>query len=252
MILRNLNQDSEKCFEIFNTFSKQSITKYKGTSDILLSDTSTAARSFTGGALTYNKLTIGGATGTSTTTIGNATTFSELASTKTVAHTITFSANPTITTWSVTGTAGNVVTVNSSTAGTQRTITVTNKTDGIDYLSVQDISSVNRTPITFYAGANSTNSGNNNGVAFISSSTASPQTAYLLTSGTTFTVPSDWNSSNNSIYMIGAGGDTTSPVTTITAPAAGTSYTNNTSFNVSITDTDNVGLSSCSYQISNN
>jgi len=52
--------------------------------------------------------------------------------------------------------------------------------------------------------------------------------------------------------MIGAGGDSTSPVTTITAPAAGTSYTNNTSFNVSITDTDNVGLSSCSYQISNN
>jgi hypothetical protein len=192
---------------VWSTGTTTGLTFNKGTSDILLSDTSTAARSFTTGALTYNKITIGGLTGISTTTITNSgAVFNELASIKTVAHTISFTANQTITTWSVKGTAGNVVTVNSTAAGTQRIITVTNKTDGIDYLNVQDISNSNIAPITFYAGANSTNSGNNNGIAFIASSTASPQTAYLLTSGTTFTVPSDWNSSNNNIYMIGAAG----------------------------------------------
>lgn len=35
MILRNLNQDPEKCFEIFDAFSKQSVNKYKGKTDIL-------------------------------------------------------------------------------------------------------------------------------------------------------------------------------------------------------------------------
>ena len=191
---------------VWTTAITTGLTFNKGSSDILLSDNSTTARVFGGGALTYNKLTIGGSTSTSTCTLQGAATFSELASTKTVAHTIAFQANQTITTWSVKGTTGNVVTVNSSSTGTQRTVNVTNKTDGIDYLNVRDISNSNIAPITFYAGANSTNSGNNNGIAFIASSTASPQTAYLLTSGTTFTVPSDWNSSNNNIYMIGAGG----------------------------------------------
>ena len=99
----------------------------------------------------------------------------------------------------------NSVILRSSATGTQRAITVTNKTNGIDYLNVRDINAANSAPITFYAGANSINSGNNSNIAFISSNTASPQTAYILTSGTTFTVPADWNSSNNNIYMIGAG-----------------------------------------------
>jgi len=35
MILRNLNQELEKCFDIFNTFSKRSSSKYQGKPDIL-------------------------------------------------------------------------------------------------------------------------------------------------------------------------------------------------------------------------
>lgn len=140
------------------------LTFNKDTANILLSNTSTTARTFTGGSLVYNKLTIGGTTGTSTTTIGGVNTFSELASTKTVAHTITFSANQTITTWTVTGTAGNVVTVNSNNVGIRRTITLGNVTSGIDYLSVKDIgiTDTNR----FYVGVNSTDGGNNLNVYF--------------------------------------------------------------------------------------
>jgi hypothetical protein len=144
------------------------LTFNKDTANILLSNTTTTARTFAGGGRTYNKLTIGGTTGTSTTTITGANSFTELASTKTVAHTILFAVNQgTIETWSVTGTAGNVVTVNSSSAGTRRTFSLTNSTAGlIDYLSVKDIgvNQANR----FYVGDNSINGGNNLNVYFVS------------------------------------------------------------------------------------
>ena len=190
-----------------NFTSPSNLTFNKGTANILLSDTTTAARTFNGATYTYNKLTIGGTTGTSTLTLGdgNSTfTLSELASTKTVAHTIQLpqiaGVSLTIDTWSVTGTAGNVVTVNSSAAGTQRTLNFTNVTSGIDYLSVTDIgvNQANR----FYAGLNSLNGGNNTNVYF----TANAQTKVVfITSGTSFTIPSDF-SSLVSVETIGGGG----------------------------------------------
>jgi hypothetical protein len=141
------------------------LTLNKDTADILLSNTTTSARTFAGGGRSYNKLTIGGATGTSILAITGLNSFTELASTKTVAHTVRFSANQnTIDTWSITGTAGNVVTVNSSSTGTRRTFNLTNVTSGIDYLAVRDIgiNQANR----FYVGTNSTDNGNNLNVIF--------------------------------------------------------------------------------------
>jgi hypothetical protein len=143
------------------------LTFNKDTANILFSDTSATAREFRGSSigLSYNKLTIGGATGTSVTTITGNSSFTELASTKTVAHTVSLSSNlGTIDTWSITGTAGNVVTVNSTNTGLQRNFNLTNVTSGIDYLSVRDIgvNQANR----FYVGANSTNGGNNSNVIF--------------------------------------------------------------------------------------
>jgi hypothetical protein len=80
----------------------------------------------------------------------------------------------TIGTWSITGTAGNVVTVNSSIAGSQRNVNLTNVTSGIDYLAVRDIA-VNQAN-RFYVGANSTDNGNNSNVIF----TAAPSGAQTL------------------------------------------------------------------------
>lgn len=188
---------------VWNAATITGLTFNKDTANILLSDTSATARFFQGGTLTYNKLTIGGATGASTTSMQGACSFSELASTKTVAHTISFDANQTITTWSVTGTSGNVVTVNSSTVGTLRILTITNKTSGINYLNIKDIQSVNTAPVTFWAGANSTNAGNNKNIAFADGATTQ---AYILSSGTSFTTPVDWNNAANNIYLIGGGG----------------------------------------------
>jgi hypothetical protein len=129
----------------------------KGTADILLSSTSTAARTFNALSVSsYNKLTIGGTTGTSTLTI-NATSgaqFTELASTKTVAHTIALGTSTlTFGKWSVTGTSGNVVTLTGT--GTNHQLAGA-CTDGIDYLAMGSIGFAATSPAEFYAGANST------------------------------------------------------------------------------------------------
>lgn len=150
---------------VWNAATTTNLTLNKNTANILLSNTTTTARTFTGGGLTYNKLTVGGATGTSILTINGTNSFTELASTKTVAHTVRFSSDQgTIGIWSITGTSGNVVTVDSNTAGTRRTFNLTNVTSGINFLSVKDIG-VNQTD-RFYVGTTSTNVSNNLNVIF--------------------------------------------------------------------------------------
>jgi hypothetical protein len=177
---------------------------------INLTNTTTTARTMImGTGLSYGTINIGGATGTSTTTIdatvNNITTFS---STKTVAHTIRFTTSVTIANWTVTGTAGNVVTVNSSSVGTQTPIAYSGSRINLDYMSFTDVNfsytlgAAN--PYRVYAGANSVNGGNNNGIAFIN---GIGRTAYRLTTGTSWTVPADWLPGNtNTIHLIGAGG----------------------------------------------
>ena len=183
-----------------------SLTFSAASSTINLTSTSTSARTFTGGGLTYGTLNIGGTTGTSTTTISNGNIFNTLSSTKTVAHTIAFNANQSITNWTVTGTVGNVVTINSAVVGTQRTIVYSGSQINLNFMSFQDIAFSYTlgpaNPYLVYAN-NSTNLGNNEGIAFFNGVT---QRAYRLTSGTAWTVPVDWNNSNNVIHMIGAGG----------------------------------------------
>jgi hypothetical protein len=158
---------------VWTTQTTTGLTFNKDTADILLSNTTSTARTFNGGGLSFNKLTIGGATGTSILSFNRNDSFTELASTKTVAHTITNNTNIAITvdTWTVTGSSGNVVTLNSSVSGAQRTWNITNVTSGIDFLNVKD-TKVNQTN-RFYVGANSTDSGNNLNVIF----TAPPGTA---------------------------------------------------------------------------
>jgi hypothetical protein len=126
----------------------------KGTANIVLSDTSTSLRVFDGAGLSYNKLTIGGTTGTSTLNINGNNQFTELASTKTVAHTIAFGlSTQTFGKWTVTGTAGNVVTLTGT--GTSHVLAGA-ATSGIDYLAMGSIGFAATSPGEFYAGANST------------------------------------------------------------------------------------------------
>lgn len=144
---------------VFNLSSATStdLTLYKGTANILLSNTSTTARTFEGNGFSFGKLTIGGTTGTSTTTINGNNQFTELASTKTVAHTIALgSTTQTFGKWTVTGTVGNVVTLTGT--GTSHVL-AGGCTSGIDYLAIGSIRFAATSPGEFYAGANSTASG---------------------------------------------------------------------------------------------
>lgn len=152
---------------VWNMTTITGLTFNKNTANILISSNSTSSRTFAGGNLSYNKFTIGGSA-TSTFNFQNNDSFTELASTKTVAHTIVnnTSTGVTIDVWSVTGSPGNVVIVNSSAAGVRRTYNITNSTAGINYLAVQDINISQ--PNKFYVGANSTDNGNNINVIFSS------------------------------------------------------------------------------------
>lgn len=143
------------------------LTFNKGTANIVLSNTTTSARTFAGGGLTYNNLEIGGSTGTSTLTFTGSNTFDTISSTKTVAHTISFTSGTTTTVsdWTVQGTSGNIVTINAVTSGSQATLDKSGGgTINVDYVSIQDS---NATPgSTWYAGLNSVNVSNNTGWIF--------------------------------------------------------------------------------------
>jgi hypothetical protein len=172
---------------------------YKGTADILLSNTTTSARTFTGSGFSYNKLTIGGATGTSTLTITSNNQFTELASTKTVAHTIALgSTTQTFGKWSVTGTSGNVVTV----TGTGNSRINGSRVSGVDYLAMGTTKLVTTgllaSPAEFYAGANSTGTGD----GIILEDAPTPVTRYWVGgTGTWNATTTNWSATSG-----GAGG----------------------------------------------
>jgi fibronectin-binding autotransporter adhesin len=181
-------------------------TLIAGTSTIVLSDTSTSGRIFNGGGLYYNKLTIGGATGTSTLTITGSNTFGELASTKTVAHTILFPINTTTTVgrWAITGTVGNAVTVNTEFAATAFNLFIAGPANsGIDYLSIRDCTVDAVSPGEFYVGANSTNVSGNTRVIF--TATPAPRTLYWV-GGT-----GNWSSTTKWDTTSGGGGGAAIP-----------------------------------------
>lgn len=172
-------------------------TFYKGTANIVLSDTSTTARTFGGGNFSFNKLTIGGTTGTSTLTINDTNQFTELASTKTVAHTIALgSTTQTFGAWTVSGSPGNVVTVTGT--GTSHVI-AGSRVSGVDYLAMGSIGFAATSPGEFYAGANST--GTN--ATIIKTDAPTPVTRYWVGGTGTWdaTTTTKWSASSG-----GAGG----------------------------------------------
>jgi Concanavalin A-like lectin/glucanases superfamily len=125
--------------------------------------------------------------------------------------------------WNVIGSAGDITTINSGTAGSLATITrnyaVNDATyaGSTDYVSLKDIQFLpsntlgdGSLPNIWWAGSHSTNLGNNFGVTFTDWSgyaTTSVKAYYISnTSTTSWTTPADWNPANNIVHMIGGGG----------------------------------------------
>lgn len=129
---------------------------------------------FSGGGLTYNNLWLA-ATSTGIYSIVGSNTFNDFKM-NTPPHTINFTAGntQTVTTFTVAGTSGNLITLQSGTSGSAWNIAKAGGgTIGSDYLSVKDSAA---TPgSTWYAGTNSTNVSGNTGWTFTDA--PSPNTA---------------------------------------------------------------------------
>jgi hypothetical protein len=110
------------------------MTLNAGTSTISM--TSASAKTFAGGGLTYYNLNQGGA---GALTISGSNTFNNITNTL-QPSTVTFTAGltQTVSNFSLAGTAGNLVTINSATPGSQFTLSKASGTVNAQYLSIQD------------------------------------------------------------------------------------------------------------------
>lgn len=193
----------------FNNAAPTGFTTTAGTGTGSISMTGTS-QSFVGGGSTFNCALNRGNSG-SLTLVG-ANTFSNITNSyaATGATTILFpiGATTTVADFTGSGTSGKLFSLLSELSGTKTTIAYSGATRvSSNFLSVRDLdftpfATDGTAPYRWYAGASSTNSGNNTGIAFVGSTS----TAYLITSGTSWTVPVDWVDANNAIHLIGGGG----------------------------------------------
>jgi hypothetical protein len=206
---------------VWRVQNNTNLTFFASIATIVLTDTSAANRTFDGGTLYYNKLTIGGTTGTSTLTIIGNNTFGELASTKTVAHTIAFgTGTQTFGAWTVTGTAGNVVTI----TGTSTTNVIAGPAvTGVDYLAMGSWGISTTSPGEFYAGANSTGTA---AAPVFRTAAPAPRTLYWVGGTGAWSATSDWSLSSG-----GAGGE---PIPTSLDAVNFDSLSNATAYTVTV------------------
>lgn len=163
---------------------------------------------FTGNNSTFNcVLSVDNAANTQ---IQGNNTFTDISATAAATFSFTAGTTTTLTTFSLSGTAGNLVSLKSLTQGTKAFINCT-AGGNCNYLSVIDIGFLpdvlsGTAPYNFFLGSNSLNYNNVTGALFASN--PSPRKVYAIanTSVTSWTTPADWNSADNEIHLIGGGG----------------------------------------------
>lgn len=149
-------------------FSTTTGLTFSGASSTIRLSGNAGGAEFLGGGLTYGNLVFFGGVAGAVFSLTGANTFTgTISSTIVLAYTITLpsSVTTTVANWTVTGSSGNIVTLNSSTVGVQATLAKTGTgLISVDYLSVKDI---NGSPSNiWYVGRNSVNVSNNTNVYF--------------------------------------------------------------------------------------
>ena len=158
----------------FNNAAPTGFTTTAGTGTGKISMTGATGKTFVGGGATYN-CTLSN-DGAGALTVSNSNTFTTIANgVQPTAFTFTAGTTQTVTNWNVSGTAGNLVTIISSTAGVPALLSKASGTVSSDYLSLKDSTATGGA--TWYAGANSTNVSGNLGWIF----TAAPTGGYTIT-----------------------------------------------------------------------
>jgi len=159
------NGGTLSCGNSFNNAVPAGFTTTAGTGTGKISMTRATAQSFAGGGATYN-CTLSN-DGAGALTISGSNTFTTIANgVQPTTFTFTSSTTQTVTNWSVSGLSGQLVTINSSTAGTAATLSKASGTVSSNYLSIRDSTATGGA--AWYAGANSTNTSNNTGWIFTS------------------------------------------------------------------------------------
>lgn len=161
---------------LWQLFQTWTFTVYWEWSTIKFTNTSATAISFEWNWFAYSNLWFARGASTWSITISGSNTFADFKDDGSIAHSILFTAGTTqtVTTFTVNGTAWNLITLNSTTTATHALVKSWGWTISCDYLNIQH--SVATPWSTWYAGANSVN---NQAVA----------TAW---SGWTFTAPPWW------------------------------------------------------------
>jgi hypothetical protein len=186
-----------------------------GTSTINLTDFTTSANghNFVSNK-TFNIVNLDGIVAGEAVEFTTGPTISRLTTNNTVGGYNLFFADGTTTTigtFDIRGTAGNLVTVNSTSTSVNATLASLGSAvqSNIDYLSFIDITAspaptaTGTVPYYWYVGANSIQDTATTGLVFSSDTS---YTYYNLTSGTSWSVPANWNNSVNNVYLIGGGG----------------------------------------------
>jgi len=146
----------------FNNAQPTNFTTTAGTGTGTISMTAATAKTFVGGGSTFN-CTLQNA-GAGALTITGSNTFTSISnSVQPTTFTFTAATTTTVTNWNVNGTAGNLVTIGSVTAASH-TLSKASGTVSSDYLSISRSTATGGA--SWYAGANSTNGGNNSGWIF--------------------------------------------------------------------------------------
>ena len=157
----------------FNNAAPTGFTTTAGTGTGTISMTSASAKSFLGAGSTFNCTINQGGAGALTITGSN--TFSNITNTVQPASILfTAGTTSTFTNFSLSGTAGNLITIGSVTAASH-TLSKVSGTVSSDFLSISRSSATGGAG--WYAGANSTDGGNNSGWIF----TAPPGGGYTIT-----------------------------------------------------------------------
>ena len=153
----------------FNNANPTNFTTTAGTGTGKISMTAATAKTFVGGGSTFN-CTLSN-DGAGALTVSGSNTFTTIANgVQPTAFTFTAATTQTVTNWNVSGTAGNLVTIISSTAGVPALLSKASGTVSSNYLSLKDSTATGGA--AWYAGANSTNVSGNLGWIF----TAPPAT----------------------------------------------------------------------------
>jgi hypothetical protein len=142
---------------ISNTISANLTVTGTGT----ISLTSASAKTFAGGGISYSGITLNQG-GNGTLTISGNNTFKTISSTAAGANTINIGTTTQriTTSWTASGTAGNILTVQGTSASSPGTLVFTGggQAANVDYLAITGVRAYNLDS-TWYAGANSTNNG---------------------------------------------------------------------------------------------